>query len=115
MALPTSSSRRSARERQSCNCSAEIIVYPRPVNGILVAITVMNKTLASRGKPAMYRTASATYLTSNVGSGFNEKSACKVPVENEAASEVTTKPKTNNPQTKTYWRPSSEVVFVRPD
>jgi hypothetical protein len=26
---------------------------PRPVNGILVAITVMNNTLASSGRPAM--------------------------------------------------------------
>jgi hypothetical protein len=27
--------------------------YPRPTNGILVAITVMNNTLASSGRPAM--------------------------------------------------------------
>ena len=27
--------------------------YPRPANGILVAITVMNATLASRGRFAM--------------------------------------------------------------
>lgn len=28
-------------------------VHPRPTNGILVAITVMNSTLASSGRPAM--------------------------------------------------------------
>src|ERR1700744_5299996 len=27
--------------------------YPRPTNGILLAITVMNSTLASSGRPAM--------------------------------------------------------------
>jgi hypothetical protein len=27
--------------------------YPRPTNGIFVAITVMNSTLASGGRPAM--------------------------------------------------------------
>ncbi len=29
------------------------LLQPRPTNGILVAMTVMNKTLASRGRPAM--------------------------------------------------------------
>ena len=33
---------------------------PLPTNGILVAITVMNSTFASRGKLAMYTTARAT-------------------------------------------------------
>jgi hypothetical protein len=27
--------------------------YPRPTNGILLAMTVMNSTLASSGRPAM--------------------------------------------------------------
>lgn len=33
---------------------------PRPTNGILVAITVINRTFASRGRLAMYTTARAT-------------------------------------------------------
>ena len=33
---------------------------PRPTNGILVAITVMNRTFASKGRLAMYTTARAT-------------------------------------------------------
>ncbi len=41
---------------------------PRPTNGILVAITVRNKTFASRGRLAMYTTARATLATSIVGS-----------------------------------------------
>jgi hypothetical protein len=34
--------------------------YPRPTNGIFVAITVRNWTLASIGRLAMYKTALAT-------------------------------------------------------
>jgi hypothetical protein len=49
--------------------------HPRPINGILVAITVMNCTLASRGRFAMYRTASATCRTSILGSTFFVPSA----------------------------------------
>ena len=37
---------------------------PRPTNGIWVAITVMNSTLASSGRFAMNKTASATWRTS---------------------------------------------------
>ena len=45
--------------------------YPRPINGILLAITVMNGTFASSGSPAMYRTASATWRTSIRGSAID--------------------------------------------
>ena len=34
--------------------------YPRPMSGIVVAITVINCTFASSGRFAMYTTASAT-------------------------------------------------------
>ena len=44
---------------------------PRPTRGIFVAITVMNKTFASSGRFAMYRTASATCRTSIRGSTFS--------------------------------------------
>ncbi len=43
--------------------------HPRPMKGILVAITVMNCTLASKGRLAMYSTARATLSVSIVGSG----------------------------------------------
>ena len=48
---------------------------PRPMNGMVVAVTVMNCTLASSGSPAMNSTASATCRTSNVGSGTTRPSA----------------------------------------
>ena len=48
---------------------------PLPMNGMVVAVTVMNCTLASSGSPAMNSTASATCRTSNVGSGTTRPSA----------------------------------------
>jgi len=41
---------------------------PRPTNGILVAMIVMNWTFASSGRLAIYTTARATCSTSKVGS-----------------------------------------------
>jgi hypothetical protein len=35
------------------SCCAPLVFYPRPTNGILLAITVMNSTLASSGRPAI--------------------------------------------------------------
>ena len=49
--------------------------HPRPMNGMVVAVTVMNCTFASNGSPAMNNTASATCRTSNVGSGTTRPSA----------------------------------------
>jgi hypothetical protein len=40
-----------AKERASCARSGR--AYPRPTNGILVAMTVMAATFASSGSPAM--------------------------------------------------------------
>ena len=49
--------------------------YPLPTNGILVAMTVMNWTFASRGRLAMYSTASATWRISIRGSTARVPSA----------------------------------------
>jgi hypothetical protein len=49
--------------------------YPRPMKGILVAITVRNCTLASGGRPAMYNTASTTAARFMRGSGRVSPSA----------------------------------------
>ena len=46
----------------------EKLAHPRPMKGILVAMTVINWTLASRGRDAMYTTARATSAGSIVGS-----------------------------------------------
>ena len=45
--------------------------HPRPMNGIVVAMIVMNWTFASSGSPAMKATASAACWGSNVGSGHD--------------------------------------------
>jgi hypothetical protein len=47
-------------------------LYPRPTKGILVAMMVMNWTLASSGRFAMYTTASATCFSSRRGSAMVE-------------------------------------------
>src|ERR1700719_4390152 len=80
-----------------------------------VAITVMNMTLASGGRPAIYNTASATYFTSNVGSGFIVRSACNVPLEIPPVKEVSALPMSIWPQAISYARPSSAIVFVSPE
>lgn len=48
---------------------------PLPMNGIFVAVIVMNWTLASSGRDAMYKTAAATWRASKVGSASREPSA----------------------------------------
>ena len=40
--------------------SAELLSYPRPTKGILVAMIVMNCTFVSSGRLAIYKTDSAT-------------------------------------------------------
>ena len=49
---------------------------PRPMNGILVAMIVMNCTLASSGRLAIWTTALATWATSISGSTAMEPFAC---------------------------------------
>ena len=53
MAAGTADSRRYDGAFRHRGDAVEIAVQPRPTNGILVAITVMNSTLASSGRPAM--------------------------------------------------------------
>ena len=45
-----------------------LFIYPRPTKGILVAITVIKSTFASKGSPAICTTAFAAFSTSIVGS-----------------------------------------------
>jgi hypothetical protein len=61
---------------------------PRPTNGILVAITVRNRTLASAGWLAMKTTARATFSTSIRGSTLIDPSACITPSFMRAAISV---------------------------
>jgi hypothetical protein len=59
----TGSAKQSSAEEGSLDCVVALSLamtatdvpanYPRPTNGILLAITVMNSTLASSGRPAM--------------------------------------------------------------
>src|SRR2546425_35808 len=88
--------------------------YPRPMNGILVAMTVRNCTLASSGRLAMYTTARATCWTSIVGSAAMEPFGCGTPVFILAVSSVSALPMSIWPQAMSYFRPSREVDLVRP-
>ncbi len=65
----TSAPIRSATSSSRLNSSSERDDYPRPMNGIFVAITVRNCTLASSGRLAMNSTASTTWARSSRGSG----------------------------------------------
>jgi len=38
---------------RDCDASDVSVIYPRPTNGMLLAITVMFSTLADNGSPAM--------------------------------------------------------------
>jgi hypothetical protein len=59
----TGSAKQSSAEEGNLDCFVALLLamtatdvpanYPRPTNGILLAITVMNSTLASSGRPAM--------------------------------------------------------------
>ncbi len=61
---------------------------PRPTNGIFVAMTVWNSTLASSGRLAMYRTDSPTIFTSIRGSTAISPLACGTPFAMRAARSV---------------------------
>ena len=52
---------------------------PRPTSGILVAMTVMNRTFASSGRLAMCSTDCATCSTSITGSAARVPLACGTP------------------------------------
>src|SRR5205814_490689 len=53
--------------------------YPRPTNGMFVAMTVIVSTFAESGSPARYTTAWATASTGIRGSGRLLPSACGTP------------------------------------
>ena len=84
------------------------------MNGIFVAMRVMNCTLASRGRFAMYRTALPTCSTSISGSGRTEPSACGTPWAMRAARSVEALPMSIWLAVMSSLRPSSEMHLVRP-
>ena len=88
--------------------------YPRPTNGILVAITVMNSTLASSGRLAMWSTASATRCGSITGSTAVVPFACGTPLVIAEAISVSALPMSICPQAMSKGRPSSASDLVRP-
>src|ERR1700734_3373950 len=89
--------------------------HPRPVNGIFVAITVMNKTLASRGKLAIKTTASATCFRSIRGSTFLLPSAWRMPEAMRSVISDAALPISIWLQAISNGLPSSEIHFVRPE
>src|ERR1017187_887603 len=81
---------------------------------MLVAITVINCTLASNGRLAIYRTASATCRTSITGSDVLDPSACGTPDAMRAVISVPALPMSICPQAISYLRPSREMHLVSP-
>jgi hypothetical protein len=79
-----------------------------------VAITVMNGTLASRGRLAMYATARPTSLTSMVGSTRIDPSGWRTPSAIRAVIGVSALPMSIWPQAMSWARPSRAVVLVSP-
>ncbi len=84
------------------------------MNGIFVAITVMNWTLASSGRLAMYRTARATCWTSIRGSTSISPFACMTPSTIAWVISVAALPMSIWPQAMSYLRPSRDVDLVKP-
>ena len=87
---------------------------PRPMYGIVVAVMVRNWTLASSGRDAMYRTASATWRASKVGSARTVPLAWRMPWLIRSVSSVAALPMSICPQAMPNARPSSERDLVRP-
>src|SRR5205807_2825898 len=90
------------------------VLYPRPTNGILVAITVIVCTLASGVTVAMKTTARATFCTSIVGSITTSPFGCGTPRVMRWVISVSALPTSIWPHEMSYLRPSSEVDLVRP-
>jgi len=88
--------------------------YPRPMKGIVVAITVMNWTLASSGRLAIYTTASATCWTFIRGSTIVVPFACGTPCVIRSVISVAAFPISICPQAISKFRQSSEMLFVSP-
>src|SRR5215831_3186322 len=106
--------RREDQRRQQPARGPEHDHYPRPTNGILVAMMVMNSTLVSSGRFAMCRTASPTWSTSMRGSGRISRFACGTPSAMREASGVRALPMSIWPTEMSYFLPSSELALVRP-
>src|SRR5712691_2572835 len=87
---------------------------PRPTKGMLVAIIVMNRTLVSNGRSAMWSTARATCCTSITASTAREPCACGTPRVITAAISVKALPMSICPQAMSYFLPSKAVDLVRP-
>src|SRR5215467_5043223 len=84
------------------------------MNGIFVAIRVMNWTFASSGRLAMCTTALATRSASIIGSARVLPSGCRAPDASIRARSVAALPMSIWPQAMSYARPSRDVAFVRP-
>src|SRR5664279_3647121 len=102
--------RRHAGER--CHTRGD---QPRPTNGILVAITVMDGTFLKIDRLVMNSTAPATSATSIIGSVRTLPSACGMPRSNRDVKSVAAFPTSICPQAMSYARPSSDVDLVRPE
>ncbi len=97
-----------ARSGKPCRRRRDLTAQPRPMKGILVAMRVMNWTLADNGSLAMPSTACATCSTSINGSGV------ALAFASWSASSVRALPMSIWPQAMSYSRPSSEVDLVSP-
>ena len=67
-ASATTADSRTSEERTGGSARGRVAAQPRPTKGILVAMTVRNRALASAGRSAMNSTAFATFETSITGS-----------------------------------------------
>ena len=99
---------RAAAGRRGCAADAARVgrslsrpdrAQPRPTKGILVAMTVMNSTLASSGRLAMWTTASATWRDVHRRlDGDQLPSACSTPLAMRAVISVAALPMSIWPQ-----------------
>src|SRR2546428_10701509 len=87
---------------------------PRPTNGILFAITVMNRTFASSGIPAMQSTAFATFSTSVVGSTATVPFGCGPPLAIRSIIGAAGVRMAIRPQPMSDFRPSRDAALVGP-
>jgi hypothetical protein len=84
------------------------------MNGMAVAMIVMNWTFVSSGRPAMWTMVDATWAASNVGSARLEPSACGTPEVMRAVISVAALPMSICEQAMLNGRPSSYRERVRP-
>src|SRR5262249_21021880 len=87
---------------------------PRPTNGILVAMIVMNCTFTSGGMFAMKSTACPQYSTGMRGSGFTSPFAWRTPCAMRLVNGGPGLRRSIWQQAMSYFRPPRESVLVRP-